>query len=90
MRYCIIIRGRVQGVFFRKFTLQKANELGIRGFVMNLSDGSVYCEAESNDQDALQEFLDWCGEGSPMSKVTSVEVETKARADFKIFEIINK
>ena len=86
MRYCITIKGRVQGVFFRKFTVEKALELGVFGFVKNMPDGSVYCEAEGNEA-ALQLFLDWCGMGSPMSNVTSVEVETREKKGFVVFEM---
>jgi acylphosphatase len=86
MRYCITIKGRVQGVFFRKHTLEKAKELGIKGFVQNLPDGSVYCEAEG-PEDELQWFMDWCSEGSPNSRVTSLEVESKEAAMFTDFEI---
>ena len=41
----IIVYGKVQGVFFRKHTFQKANELGIKGFVKNQEDKSVMIEA---------------------------------------------
>lgn len=86
MRYCITISGRVQGVWFRKFTLEKATELGIRGFVTNLPDGSVYCEAEGTVP-CLDLFADWCGVGSPLAKVESVKVERKDEAGFTEFEI---
>lgn len=86
MRYCITIQGRVQGVYFRQHTYERAIELGVLGFVKNQSDGSVYCEAEG-DASALQHFLDWCGIGSPMSDVRSVNVETKERVGYTAFEI---
>ncbi len=85
MRYCITIKGRVQGVYFRKHTVEKALELGITGFVQNQPDGSVYCEAEGNHEQ-LQHFLDWCGIGSPMTDVKSVDVEMKEKIGFKVFE----
>ena len=87
MRYCITIRGKVQGVFFRKFTQDKAMELGILGFVKNMPDGSVYCEAEG-DEKKLQLFLDWCGIGSPQSHVAEVNVETKPASGFPDFRIV--
>lgn len=73
-------------MFYRKFVLEKANELGIFGFVANRSDGSVYCEAEGKGE-YLELFIDWCGEGSPLSRVTSVEVESKEPIGFTHFEI---
>jgi len=94
MRYCITIKGRVQGVYFRQHTAERAVELGITGFVQNLPDGSVYCEAEGSF-DNLQhfldwcgiDFLDWCGIGSPMSDVKSVDVEMTEKMGFVVFEV---
>jgi|GEM_PF-82108 acylphosphatase len=86
MRFCLTIRGRVQGVSFRKYVMQLAQELGVCGFVQNQPDGSVYCEAEG-DKHKLEIFMDYCGEGPPMAKVTSVEVETKSPVAYSQFEI---
>jgi len=76
----------VQGVYFRKFTLEKAIELRLTGFVENKDDGSVYCEVEGDDA-RVQLFMDWCSIGSPMSQVTSVEVKRMPAIIFQNFEI---
>jgi acylphosphatase len=76
----------VQGVYFRQHTYERAQELGIKGFVKNQPDGSVYCEAEG-DAASLQHFLDWCGIGSPMSDVRSVEVQSHEKMGYNSFEI---
>lgn len=86
MRYCITIKGRVQGVYFRQHMFESAVELSITGFVLNKPDGSVYCEAEGTEGD-LQNFLDMCGIGSAMSDVKSVDVEMKEKVGFKVFEV---
>lgn len=70
----IKISGLVQGVSFRFYAAEYANELGLRGLVKNLPEGEVYIEAEG-DPAALQEFLLWCRKGSPGAQVKSVEVE---------------
>lgn len=44
----MVVRGRVQGVWYRKHTREKALELGLRGWVMNQPDGSVLVEAEES------------------------------------------
>ena len=51
----IIVTGKVQGVWFRDSTLKKAHELGVKGFVKNQPDGSVYIEAEGTPS-AIKEF----------------------------------
>lgn len=68
------IFGRVQGVFFRDHTEQKANELGVSGWVCNAPDGTVEAIIEG-DQAMLDEMIKWCHEGSPSSQVEKVEVE---------------
>jgi acylphosphatase len=71
----VIITGKVQGVSFRSSARREAERLGLHGFARNESDGSVYIEAEGNHKQ-LQEFLEWCKEGSPAALVESVETST--------------
>jgi len=81
-RIRLIIHGRVQGVFFRQFTREKAHSLNLQGTVRNLPDGTVEVIAEG-DPRILDELSDWCrNEGSPMSHIDLVE-ETRmpARGD---------
>ena len=68
------IIGRVQGVFFRASTREQAVELGIRGFVRNLEDGSVELEAEG-EEESLHDLLRWCQHGPPSARVDKVEMK---------------
>lgn len=82
----IQVSGKVQGVWFRASTQRKANELDIKGIVKNLPNGNVYIEAEG-EEDALEDFIKWCHQGSDHSRVNNVtisEVEIKFLEDFKI------
>lgn len=78
--------GKVQGVFFRKFTQEKALSLGISGIVQNEKDGSVYIEAEGFEEQ-LTEFVDWLKEGSPKSEVSEVKVRKGVFQDYEYFDI---
>ena len=69
------ITGRVQGVFYRQSTAEKARELGLKGFVMNMKDGSVVLEAAGDDV-SLKALRLWCESGPPLAKVDRVEEET--------------
>jgi acylphosphatase len=69
----IIITGRVQGVFFRANTEEKANELGITGYVKNEPDGSVFIEAHGPDEN-METFLAWCRKGDRPAVVENIEV----------------
>jgi acylphosphatase len=67
------VSGRVQGVFFRASTRQKAAELGLRGYARNLADGRV--EVLVVGEHALtQSLIDWLWQGPPSAHVSNVEV----------------
>lgn len=55
------VSGTVQGVFFRASTKDAADRLGIKGFVRNEPDGSVYIEAEG-EEEKLNQFMECCVE----------------------------
>jgi acylphosphatase len=84
--YKINVAGRVQGVFFRKYTKQKAEELQLNGFVQNETNGSVYIEAEGHKKELLN-FMDWLHKGSPLSIVSKVEFKTGELKNFVGFKI---
>lgn len=70
----VIISGRVQGVWFRANTKNKAEQLGITGWVRNTDDGKVEALFEGED-DNIKEILEWCKHGPTMAKVTDVRVK---------------
>lgn len=84
---CVHISGKVQGVFFRAATKNKADALGIAGVVMNLADGRVYAEAEGEDA-LLAAFVDWCRQGPPRARVDTVEIREIDLKGFAGFEIL--
>lgn len=84
--YKIYVKGKVQGVWFRKYTSNEANRIGVSGFVQNEKDNSVYLEAEGNLKQ-LKELVNWLYKGSPLSKVSSVEFELCELKNHDTFEI---
>ncbi len=83
----ICIEGRVQDVFFRKFTKLKAVELGIKGIVRNLPNGDVEVFAVAT-RNQLEQFTTWCHEGSPLSSVKKVTVQDIPKSEeYTGFEI---
>ena len=86
-RVHVFISGKVQGVFFRAYTKQKADELGVKGWVRNLPDGRVEAVFEGEDS-KVDQMVKWCWEGSPLSKVKNVEIrEEEYKGESKNFEI---
>ena len=70
--YTIIVSGQVQKVGFRFHANLEAIRNNLRGFVRNEADGSVYIEAEG-DEESLKDLLSWCKEGPSHSYVEKVE-----------------
>jgi acylphosphatase len=68
------VSGRVQGVWFRASTAERAAALGIRGRAENLPDGSVIVHAAGTPA-ALDALVEWLHRGPPMARVDAVEVE---------------
>lgn len=83
--YKITVSGRVQGVFYRASTKQMADLLGLKGFVRNQPEGTVYIEVEGHE-DVLIKFIDWCHHGPDRAEVTHVSVNEGELAGFELFE----
>ncbi|VAX31565.1 Acylphosphate phosphohydrolase, putative [hydrothermal vent metagenome] len=69
----IVVRGRVQGVWFRGSAQSFACELGLTGWAKNCPDGTVEIHAEGAGV-KLNEFIKWCETGPPLADVTGVDV----------------
>jgi acylphosphatase len=82
----INIYGKVQGVGFRYSTVQKANEMGIYGFVKNRTDGSVYIEADG-ETETLELFILWLKKGPSWSRVDEVKVVDIPFNNYKCFVV---
>ena len=68
------VSGRVQGVYYRGSTRQKATELGIVGYARNLPDGRVEVLAVGAPE-RVQALVEWLWIGSPAASVTDVQVQ---------------
>ena len=87
IRAHLIIKGWVQGVFFRATTGQEAVSLAITGWVRNCRDGSVECLLEG-DRIKVDKLIKWCHHGPPGARVTDVDVRWEEYADeFDSFSI---
>ncbi len=87
-RVHIFVSGKVQGVYYRQNTLQKAQELDIRGWVRNLSDGRVESIMEGSKVN-IDKMLAWCKEGPADAKVEEVKIiDEEYKKEFSTFDII--
>jgi acylphosphatase len=85
----LTIRGTVQGVSFRRSTKEEADRLGLKGFVRNQPDGSVYIEAEGSPA-KLDALFAWCGHGPARAQVESCEMRPGSLKHFKAFVVDRK
>ncbi len=83
----LIIKGKVQGVFFRATAKDIADELGVKGWVRNLPDRNVEIRATAAEA-LLQKFIDWCKQGPQKARVDDVIVEELVLEEFNSFRII--
>ncbi|MGE7776711.1 acylphosphatase [Chitinophaga sp. NPDC101104] len=84
----IVVKGMVQGVYFRATTRSVAVGMGLTGAVKNLPDGHVWIVAEG-PKDAMDEFISWCRIGPSGAKVTGLDITDGPLQHFKDFSILH-
>jgi acylphosphatase len=83
----VYVSGQVQGVFFRDSAREKAEQLGLAGWVKNLPDGRVEALFEG-PSDRVREMVRWCKEGPSHAEVEDVDADFEpARGDLTSFEV---
>jgi acylphosphatase len=82
----LTVSGRVQNVGFRFHTQKAAQKHDISGFVKNLYDGSVYIEAEGEEEN-LDKFIVWCHQGPTWARVDQVNIQNSQIQDYEAFSI---
>lgn len=82
----INVSGRVQGVWFRKNTLQQAQKRQLEGWVMNLEDGSVQVHVQG-PKAQVEDLIEWLWKGSPLSRVDDVRIADAEPLVLSGFEI---
>jgi len=86
VRAHVFVSGRVQGVYYRASTRDKAREEGVDGWVRNLDDGRVEAVFEGTEA-AVDAMVEWCHTGSRAADVEAVEVTTTAPEGESGFEV---
>lgn len=85
----IVVRGRVQGTFFRASAQREARRLGVCGWVRNRPDGSVEILAEGEEV-SVRELFGWAQKGPSAARVDKVDTRwrsyTGEHHDFRIFD----
>ena len=83
----IIVKGRVQGVYYRQTTQEKATSLGITGTVRNLPDRNVKIMA-TGEKEQLNKLVAWCRQGPSRAEVASVECKEEELRVFPDFRVL--
>lgn len=82
----VVIRGRVTGVFFRKFIFDNAIRLDLNGYVRNINDDveAIFSGSDSS----VEKMLEMCKKGPYGSKIDKIDVKELKEERFGEFEII--
>jgi len=84
----VYVHGRVQGVFFRATTRDKARSLGVKGWVKNCLDGGVEAVFEG-EKDTVEKVVDWCKKGPEGAFVNHIDIRwEKYSGEFDEFSIM--
>lgn len=82
----VLVRGRVQGVFFRDSALRLARELGVAGWIRNRADGAVEAVFEG-PPGAVDRIVEWARQGPRGARVERVEIvdeEPEGESTFRV------
>lgn len=85
----LLIKGKVQGVFYRVAAKEVADKLDIKGWVKNVDGGRVEAMA-TGAEEKVKEFIDWCKQGPTRANVTDVIVTRLSLQTFNTFTIIRE
>jgi acylphosphatase len=85
-RVRVLVRGRVQGVFFRAETRARAESLGLSGSVRNLPDGTVEAVLEG-DSERVESMIAWCRRGPEGASVEDVQVSSEEPMGERGFDV---
>ncbi|MBC2777805.1 acylphosphatase [Parasphingopyxis marina] len=81
----LIIHGRVQGVFYRDWTVETARRLGLTGWVRNRRDGTVEAVVQGEDE-AVERFIEMAKDGPPRAGVKHIDAAPLPAGGFSHFE----
>ncbi len=82
----LLIKGKVQGVFFRVSAKQIADKTGITGWIRNTSEGDVEAVVTGREEQ-LKQFISWCKKGPSRAKVTDVTAAQQEEGLFIDFSV---
>lgn len=84
--YHLLIKGKVQGVFYRASAKEAADKKGVTGWVRNTPEGDVEAVV-SGTEEQLKQFISWCKKGPSWAKVTDVITTQQEETRFKDFSV---
>lgn len=83
----LIIKGKVQGVFYRASAKDVAREIGVTGWIKNMPDGSVEVLV-SGSEERVAKFIEWCWKGPKSAEVNEVIINDSKEKPLTEFRII--
>ena len=84
--YKITVFGRVQGVGYRYMAMNMAKQLGLKGYVKNMYNGTVEMEIEGTEE-SVDEMIHWCKSRSAPGNVDDIDITEGVIVNYKTFEV---
>lgn len=84
----LLIKGKVQGVFYRATASEIAEQLELTGWIRNTDEGHVEAVV-TGPEEKLDAFVDWCRQGPPRAVVSAVEVREEDEKTFAVFKVVH-
>lgn len=85
----LLIKGKVQGVFYRATAKEMAIKVGVGGWIKNTEEGNVEVVA-SGREEAINQFINWCKQGPSGAVVISIYRTNLPEKQFSDFTILRK
>ncbi len=82
----MLVRGRVQGVFFRDSCARQARAHDVAGWIRNRADGAVEAWFEGHPQ-AVEKLVTWCRQGPSRARVDAIDITADSPAALEGFRI---
>jgi acylphosphatase len=86
-RVRVLVSGRVQGVFFRASCAERADGLGLAGWIRNVPGGDVEAVFEGSES-VVEQMVRWCREGPPLARVDRIDVVDEVPTGGSGFRIV--
>lgn len=83
----LVIKGKVQGVFYRATAKEMAEKLSLNGWIKNTAEGHVEATIQGS-QEQIDQYIAWCWKGPARAKVDAIEINETPEIQLNGFQVV--